>query len=246
MSVPPFRLNPKLDVREHAARFASRGRAHIPDLLAAESAERLAAFLERETRWNLVTLLAGEHRDLDSAAMRRQSAEEQARFLAHVHKPAREGRFQYLYENIPVYDAWHRRKGERPLLDAFFEFLNGEEFLAFGRTVTGASDIGFADAQATRYGPGHFLTMHDDSVETKDRRAAYVVNLTRMWSPDWGGLTTFATQDLHIEEAFTPRFNALNIFRVPQPHAVTAVAPFAGGARYGVTGWLRAGKDPGP
>lgn len=246
MSEAPFRLNRRLDVAAHAKRYAARGRAHIPDILEPEGAERLASFLETEPRWNLVTLIAGQHRDLDSAGMSRQSPEEKAKFLAHVHQPAREGRFQYLYDNIPVYDAWHARRAERPLLDAFFEFLNGEEFLAFGRAVTGADDIGFADAQATRYGPGHFLTMHDDRVEKKDRRAAYVVNLTRQWSPDWGGLTVFATPDLHIEEAFTPRFNALNIFKVPQPHAVTLVAPFAARARYGVTGWLRAGEDPGP
>lgn len=245
MTEAPFRLNPKLDIAAHARRYQARGRAHISDFLEPAGAERLCAALEQEQRWNLVTLLAGQHRDLDSAGMSRQSTEEKLKFYAHVHQPAREGRFQYLYDNVPVYDAWHAGLTERPALNAFFEFLNSEPFLAFGRAVTGAADIGFADAQATRYGPGHFLTMHDDSVEGKDRRAAYVVNMTRVWSPDWGGLTIFPTPDFHVEEAFTPRFNALNIFRVPQPHAVTAVAPFAARHRYAVTGWLRAGKDPG-
>jgi Rps23 Pro-64 3,4-dihydroxylase Tpa1-like proline 4-hydroxylase len=177
--------------------------------------------------------------------MGRQSPEEKAKFLAHVHQPAKLGQFQYLYDNIPVYDAWHRRRGQRALLDEFFEFINGEAFLSLAGAITGAEDIGFADAQATRYRPGHFLTMHDDRVETKDRRAAYVVNLTRLWGPDWGGLTLFMDADGHIEEAFTPRFNALNIFRVPQPHSVSLVAPFAGQNRYAITGWCRAGKDPG-
>ena len=33
---------------------------------------------------------------------------------------------------------------------------------------------------------------------------------------------------------------ALNVFAVPQMHAVSTVAPFAGGPRYSVTGWWRA------
>ena len=37
-----------------------------------------------------------------------------------------------------------------------------------------------------------------------------------------------------------PRFNALNVFAVPQPHSVSIVSPFAVGARYSVTGWLLA------
>ena len=241
----PFKLNPRLDIAAHAARYAARGRAHIPDLLDPAGAERLCAFLEQEQRWNLVTLLAGQHRDLDSAAMSRQPPEEKLKFLAHVHQPARLGHFQYLYDNVPVYDAWHLKSTERPALKEFFEFLNGEAFLAFSRAITGAADIGFADAQATRYGPGHFLTTHDDRIDAKDRRAAYGYNLTRIWSHDWGGLTLFTGADGHIEEAFVPRFNALNILRVPQPHAVSAVSPFAERHRYGVTGWLRAGSDPG-
>ncbi|MBX9747268.1 MAG: hypothetical protein K2X34_10220, partial [Hyphomonadaceae bacterium] len=49
-------------------------------------------------------------------------------------------------------------------------------------------------------------------------------------------------EDGHIAEAYTPRWNALNILKVPQPHAVSVVAPFAHGARYSITGWLRAKK----
>jgi Rps23 Pro-64 3,4-dihydroxylase Tpa1-like proline 4-hydroxylase len=43
----------------------------------------------------------------------------------------------------------------------------------------------------------------------------------------------------HVEQAFTPRFNALNIFKVPQLHSVSFVAPFVPFRRYAVTGWLR-------
>lgn len=43
--------------------------------------------------------------------------------------------------------------------------------------------------------------------------------------------------DLH------PGFDVLNVFAVPQRHAVTMVAPFAGAPRYSITGWW---QDRGP
>ena len=95
------------------------------------------------------------------------------------------------------------------------------------------------DAQATRYRPGHFLTQHDDHAEGKDRLFAYVLNLTPQWIADWGGLLMFLTDDGHVAAAYTPRWNALNILKVPQPHAVSVVAPFARGARHSITGWIR-------
>jgi Rps23 Pro-64 3,4-dihydroxylase Tpa1-like proline 4-hydroxylase len=37
----------------------------------------------------------------------------------------------------------------------------------------------------------------------------------------------------------SPRFNALHLFKVPQRHSVSLVAPFAGAPRLSITGWLR-------
>jgi Rps23 Pro-64 3,4-dihydroxylase Tpa1-like proline 4-hydroxylase len=72
------------------------------------------------------------------------------------------------------------------------------------------------------------------------RRAAYVLNLTPEWRPDWGGLLQFYDAMGNVSRAFTPGFNVLNIFRVPQPHSVSWVTPLAAAPRYAVTGWLRA------
>ena len=36
-----------------------------------------------------------------------------------------------------------------------------------------------------------------------------------------------------------PRFNCLNLFRVPQRHNVSYVPPFAPVGRYAITGWFR-------
>ena len=98
------------------------------------------------------------------------------------------------------------------------------------------TEIARADAQATCYRPGHFLTRHDDYID--GRLVAYVLNFTPAWNPDWGGMLLFTDERGHVEEGYVPAWNALNFLKVPQTHAVSLVAPFAGGLRYSITGWL--------
>ncbi|MBB5519542.1 Rps23 Pro-64 3,4-dihydroxylase Tpa1-like proline 4-hydroxylase [Amphiplicatus metriothermophilus] len=223
--------------------MAARGRAQIPDVLEPDAAKRILTRLEMAPRWNLAADCAGRHVDLDAKGMEARPAKDRAQFMALVHEQARDG-FGYLFNNIPIYDIYHNRKTQSHPLNEVYELLNSAPMLELARHVTGCDDIGFADAQATRYLPGHFLTEHDDNVAGKNRRAAYVLSLTAKWRPDWGGLTLFLDEHGCVEEAFAPKFNTLSIFLVPQRHAVSVVAPFAGGARYSITGWFRAGEDP--
>jgi Rps23 Pro-64 3,4-dihydroxylase Tpa1-like proline 4-hydroxylase len=147
--------------------------------------------------------------------------------------------FQYVYNSFPVLEC--NRDGI--LMDRYvmrvYEFLNSPGFIGFVREVTGIATIDYADAQATLYRPGHFLTRHDDAAEGKHRQVAYVLNFTPGWRAEWGGLLAFIGPDGHVSEAWAPAMNALNLFRVPALHAVTEVASFAGAGRYSITGWLR-------
>ncbi|WP_129794476.1 2OG-Fe(II) oxygenase family protein [Sphingosinicella sp. CPCC 101087] len=238
-----FALNPALDAMALRDRFAARGRVHIPDFLAADGAARLLAHLRERPDWILVINQDDKLFELDRSAQAALTEAQKAQLDAAVHRSARRG-FQYRYETVRVPDSAAKRAAEPTLLTRFADFLAEPATLAFLRTVTGADAIGFADAQATAYSPGHFLTAHDDNVAGKDRAAAYVMNLSAEWRADWGGLLMFEGGDGHIEEAYVPRFNALNLFAVPAPHSVSYVAPFAPWRRYSVTGWLRAIAPP--
>jgi Rps23 Pro-64 3,4-dihydroxylase Tpa1-like proline 4-hydroxylase len=120
------------------------------------------------------------------------------------------------------------------------QWLNSTETLNTIKQITGENDIVAASAQATRYYPGHFLTLHNDLHETEQRRVAYVLNLTPDWHPDWGGLLQFYKQDGTPRDAWTPLFNSLVLFDVNHVHAVTYVAPCAFKPRLSITGWFRA------
>jgi SM-20-related protein len=107
------------------------------------------------------------------------------------------------------------------------------------RTITGRPEIRRADAQATRYLAGHFLRRHNDLHEEDGRVCAYVINLTRAWQADWGGLLQILDERGDVVRTLMPRFNTLSLFRVPTEHCVSPVAEFATGARYAITGWFR-------
>lgn len=237
-----MQINPNLDANALNAHFAAYNRIEAPSFLREEDARALHAAIVSEQKRNLVFFANGRHYDLDAAGWRALDDLKKRQTEAIIFNEARNG-FSYLYENVPIYDRWRAGRDLSPALAAAAEFLNSEPFLGFMRAMTGFADIAFADGQGTLYGPGHFLTLHNDDVEGKNRRAAFVLNLTPEWREDWGGYLNFFTEDGAIEEAMMPAFNTLRVFAVPVRHSVGYVAPFAGASRVAVTGWLRAGKD---
>jgi Rps23 Pro-64 3,4-dihydroxylase Tpa1-like proline 4-hydroxylase len=220
-----------------SAIIQERGRAHIPGFLSHDVANELLAAM-RDLRWKLAINGQKNAYDLDPRELESLAPEKREGLLATIHAQAREG-FQFMFESYRVSDEYERGELRAGPLADFFATLNHETTLGLLRSLTADDRIVYADAQATRYKPGHFLTKHDDGVEGKNRLFAYVLNLSPSWRADWGGLLMFHDADGHVSEAFTPRFGALNILRVPQPHAVSYVTPFAGADRYSITGWFR-------
>lgn len=233
-----FEIDPWVDAAALGKVYQRTGRLHIPGFLAQAGADVLYRHLAQDVDWSLVTHDGANVREA-LPAMRRDYGDVLERELrAQAYSSASE-RFQFLYECRRVSDEMGERAADPSLVSRFVEFLNSETFIRWARVLTGVPEIEWADGQATRYRAGHFLTAHDDSAPNKKRHAAYVFNLTPSWKADWGGQLQFIAEDGHVAEAYVPRFNALNLFTVPQLHSVSTVAPFAPAARYSITGWLR-------
>jgi Rps23 Pro-64 3,4-dihydroxylase Tpa1-like proline 4-hydroxylase len=233
-----FSLDPDLDPERCREIFRAEGRVQLSPFLAGSDAELLLRHLRDSAEWRLILNSGEKVFEAGAAEQAALGPEQQARLDAAVMASARNG-FQYRFDSIRVPDAEADRRQRGSLLDQFATFMCSREVLQVLGEITGAGDVQFADAQATRYRPGHFLTAHDDEVDGKNRRAAYVYGLTPEWRADWGGLLLFHGNGRPIDGGFVPSFNTLNLFAVPQTHSVTYVAPFAGAARYSVTGWLR-------
>lgn len=243
MSSAPYRLNLERDGGRLADAFQAVGRIRIPEFLAAAGAERLLAALETSDDWKLILNQDDQVIEIDRSMQAAMPREKKMQLARALNAGAVKG-FQYCYETIKAPHADAARAADPTPLNDFARFLSSPEVIEFLRGVTGASDITFADAQATAYGPGHFLTPHDDLAPKQQRRVAYVLNLTPKWHVEWGGLLTFHDDSTKLAEAFIPAFNTLNLFSVPQLHSVSFVTPFAPFRRYSITGWLRTGTPP--
>lgn len=224
-----------------AADYADRGFVRLADLLPDAAAADLTRELLASPDWRLVLNQDDKLFELDRATQAGLGAERLAALDQAVIAQARRG-FQYRYETIRLPDGAAARAAIDTRLARLGEALSQEPFLSVIRALTGADDISFADVQATLYGPGHFLSSHTDDVPGKQRRAAYVLGLTPGWRIDWGGLLLLHNR-ADGATALVPRFNTVSIFRVPQPHSVSPVAPWAAQPRLSITGWLRAGTQ---
>ena len=238
-----LRLSPLLDASALHEAFAARRRLHIPGVLDPDSAEAVVAAMEAFDGWKVSVSAGGEIFELPLSNRLAAEPGKQG-WIDGARVDGGESRMQYIFDTRRL--DLEPEDGPRDAVSAVLGFLNGPDFIAFVRGVTGDDRIGFADAQATRYRPGHVLTGHDDTAPGKNRLYAYVLNLTREWRADWGGVLAFEGADGHIEEGFAPAFNALNIFAVPTRHAVTQVASFAPHDRLSITGWLRSYQPVGP
>jgi SM-20-related protein len=238
-------LNRRLDAGPLRAVMARHGRIHLPDVFAPAFARRVAEALASDAvPWTRSVTVNGKPYDIGLQTLNDMPPERAAEFRAAVDAAARTG-FQYEYDAWRISDrleAGDRRGGPLAPLEAVYDVLNGADFLGFVRALTGEPRAAYVDAQATRYTAGHYLTVHDDNVAGKNRLFAYVLNFTPQWRVDWGGLLLFHDADGHVAEGYTPAFNALNIFRVPQPHSVSQVASFVAASRYSITGWIRSGR----
>ena len=230
----PPELNPLLDRAGLAQAFRASQRIHIPNFLTEPSAARLLRSLQQETPWTVTFNKGVDFLDVENVSL-----EERARLSLGAFERARSGGFHYIYDNHRLSRNGEPYANPNHYLARVVAFLNAAPVLGFMREVTGLTDIAWADAQATLYRPGDFLTTHDDKTGGHKRLAAYVLNMTPGWRPDWGGVLQFIDSRGHIAEGYVPGFNALNVFKVPALHAVSQVA-FFGGFRYSLTGWFHA------
>lgn len=232
-----FTLNPRLDRKCLAEQFGRDGRIQVRDFLTEGAAREILEILSRMTPWELAWQ-AGE--DGPNALRAAEVRERQADVARKTAEAAAQGEYAFQYARYPMVDAYLEKWAPDGPHDLLLEHINSDDFLAFIREITGIATISKGDAQATLYAPGHFLGRHIDSHVAEGWRVAYVMNFClEEWKPDWGGYLNFFDEEGDVIAGYRPRFNALNMFTVPRPHAVAYVPPFAPVGRYAITGWFR-------
>ncbi|MDO9224228.1 MAG: 2OG-Fe(II) oxygenase family protein [Caulobacter sp.] len=242
----PLAIDPTLDPARIAPVFRRLGRIHLPGILDPGAAARVGeAIGGDQVPWVKSWRTTGPSLDGSLEAFEAMSGPDRAAFDADMTKAASDG-FCFQFDAWRLSDdilAGKRRGGALAPLEAVHDLVNSEAFLGFIRTITGVPDCAYSDTMVSRYRSGDFLSAHDDAIAGKKRLFAYVLNFTPVWRADWGGVLTFLDEDGHVAEGYSPVFNALNIFTVPQAHAVSMVIPYANKPRLSVTGWIRSARD---
>lgn len=226
-------LNPDLDVDALASAFRARNRLVVRNLLDTEAADILHKALATAP-WD-ITLIDGSPRRFTQAQMAALPDAERRRMMQGVVGQARD-RFQFLYNSYPMISAYRENRAPDHPLHHMVEVINGP-LMDLVKRITNDTRMVRADAQATLYAPGHFLTRHTDGEDTA-RLYAYVMGFTKSWRAEWGAQLQFLRSDGSVEESFIPSFNTLTLFSVPQLHHVSHVPVFAPVGRYAITGWF--------
>lgn len=232
-------INPELNLDRHRQLLALAGRVQIGEFLRNEVAERLHQCLREQVPWTLALRCGEQSRTIAHAEWAALDADARAALLQETQRGVGSHAFQFFYESYMMVRAYQERRDPGLFLHGLLEYLNSAAFLDRARWLTGDPAIRAASAQATCYRPGYFLTQHNDHDAAEGRAFAYVINLTRRWHPDWGGLLQFHGDQAQVSQTLMPRWNAISLFKVPQSHSVSLVSPWAEQPRLAITGWLR-------
>jgi Rps23 Pro-64 3,4-dihydroxylase Tpa1-like proline 4-hydroxylase len=236
-----FEINPDLDRGTLARRYAEHGRVQVRDVLTHDTATEIRQLLLQGTPWSMAILGP----ESQPQSYRHDRIVDQAgkdmvnRASMAAHGLSARGDYAFRYAHYPIVDAMHQKWEPNGPHEILLEHLNAPDFIELARALTGIPELVKADAQATLFAANHYLGRHIDSHVAQGWRVAYVLNLAPDdWHPDWGGYLMFLDDDGDVVEGFRPRFNALNLFAVPQSHLVSYVPPFAPVGRFAITGWL--------
>jgi len=235
-------INNAIDLAHWRARLQRDGRVQVESYLQDDAAERLHDCLAREVPWTLALRDGNGSRTIDHAAYSALDDAALARLLHETAAGARgsdgEAGFRFAYDSYMMVTAYKQGRDPGLLLHRVIELFNTPQYISLMQALTGDERVRRVNAQATRYRPGHFLRRHTDIDSNEGRLYAYVLNLSREWHADWGGLLQFIDDDGRVRDSFLPRWNTLSIFAVPAGHAVSLVAPWASQDRLAITGWL--------
>jgi SM-20-related protein len=230
-------INNDLDFDGYRIDLAKYSRVQVPNFLQLSAAERLRSCLQSEVPWTLAERSDGVSKTIAAADYAAMDEHARVMQLQQAYQHAKT-QFQFVYESYMMVKAAQEGRDPSLLLHAILDFLNSEEFIGFARWLVNDPKITHVSAQATRYRAGHFLTRHQDKDQREDRAYAYVINLTKNWHADWGGLLQFENDQGDVTQTFMPHWNSLSLFKVPQSHTVSLIAPFANEDRLAITGWL--------
>lgn len=230
-------LNQHLDLKTIAKAFRIDKRVMIHNFLNHAIAERMHNGCKDIVPYASHYVLDNKYQSKTRAELAALSPQESKRINQQIMTSANKG-IGFVYEGYLKTRRIETVNIELQFLHDMFDYICSEDVIQTIKQITGNHNIRGAEPQYTRFTPGQFLTRHLDIIPGKGRLYAFVLGLTKVWHPDWGGLLQFYQKDGTPRDAWIPQFNVLSIFDVSHVHSVTYVTPFASEPRLSMTGWF--------
>jgi len=237
MKLSMIKINPELDLKLLAKQFEEKGVLQVPNFFTEESAEYLYSMINNHSIWHLAYNDQSGFYESELSEFLALPEQRQQNFLKLIQSRASD-HFQYCFIQYYISQAIEQGENEHCPAHEIHQFVNSESYLNFARAITGEQLISKADSYISKYNEGHFLTSHDDLHPKHDRVAACTFGMTKGWNPDWGGNLVFYDNNGNISKGYKPSFNTLNIFSIPQYHAVQMVNRGAKTSRQSILSWL--------
>ena len=232
-------LNSNLDIDQLAAEYRADQRVRITNVLEDSVAHKIREVLLNKVPYELAYVVNNQNLSMSMEQLGATISQQRRELFTALYAEASRG-VGFLYNRFHLSQAKDHSLKDLHFLHELYAFLNSPQMLSVIGKITGAQDLVSADAQATCYRAGHYLTRHRDDLSGQERRLAYVFGFSESWHPDWGGLLQFFEEDGTPRDAWMPQFNTLSLFDVRHIHSVTHIAPYAAAPRLSITGWFRA------
>jgi len=233
-------VNPNLNLEELQKTFNEKGYVVVDNYLKEDIAEQLYQFFayDMPPEWWSVATFPAEGQD---GVEYNRNIVENEESIINARKYAEEAFGQDLFSY-----AFHRT------LEDHYEdctcdecqlrkIMDSKETYDIISKITDLKIISANELFAACYVPGDFLSPHQDS---PNGIIGFVLQLTKDWKPQYGGLLHFLNDEgTIVENIEVPKFNSLTMFLLPKDkgklHYVSHVNPGVKEIRLSFTGWFR-------
>lgn len=239
-------INPRHSAEELAHTFAASKSIVIEDFLEPDFAEELYKFftVDMDSTWWFASFRGPAFGDSNDKTYREGGVQSLQRIEKNQEKIDFET--QKTYHSLSkglfsyVFDRTTAHKGTCPCQECNFrKYLGSTTVLDFFSALTCKHLTKKGELFCSKYSSGQFLGPHHDLNKGK---VGFVLNLTKDWKPEYGGLLHFLTDDYkHVTKVVLPEFNKLTLFEIPKkgiPHFVSHVNPGIKLNRISYTGWF--------
>ena len=218
-----------LKKNELKEKFQLTKKVQIQEILMNEVAELLLKYAQTQKNWILASGYDSMKYEKMVNKVNEKANENQIRNIQNKFK---NDQFSYVFHrtmnnNQPSFLEFNLRK-----------HMSSNEFINFLNEITNLNLTKLNTLFLSKYKGGNFLSPHCDK---GNGRLAFVLNLTKNWKPQYGGILHFLNNEkTEIVQSYNPIFNNLMLFEVPEngiPHFVSHVVPYIKQERYAITGW---------